>query len=62
VAEKGTEAAAATAVIMLARGLAPSHRTVVHFDRPFIYAVIDEATGVPLFLGTMDDPSLAVRD
>ena len=56
--EEGTEAAAVTEVIM-ARGCAmPENQPVeLHFDRPFAYAVIDLATGVPLFQGVMENPA-----
>jgi len=48
--EKGTEAAAATAVVM--RGTsAPGEQVNLVIDRPFIYAVRDVPTGTILFLG-----------
>jgi serine protease inhibitor len=53
--EKGTEAAAATAVVMEA-SLATE---VVHVDanRPFLFALRDMQTGAVLFLGQIIDPS-----
>ncbi|MGA2514483.1 MAG: serpin family protein [Candidatus Limnocylindrales bacterium] len=54
--EKGTEASAATAVVMVA-GLAPSNQVTLHVDRPFIFAVRDTSTGAILFLGRVVDPS-----
>ena len=54
--EKGTEASAATAVVMTA-GLAPSKQVTLHVDRPFIFAVRDTNTGAILFLGRVTDPS-----
>jgi len=54
--EKGTEAAAATAVVMTA-SLAPSKQVTLHVDRPFIFAVRDTNTGAILFLGRVADPS-----
>ena len=55
--EEGTEAAAATAVVMrTTSGLAGPVR-VVHADRPFLYVVYDVATRVPLFLGRVTDPT-----
>jgi serpin B len=54
--EKGTEASAATAVMMVA-GLAPSNQVTLHVDRPFIFAVRDTSTGAILFLGRVVDPS-----
>ena len=52
--EQGTEAAAATAVLMLRSmpGHAPPPFHIV-FDRPFLYAIRDSQTGVLLFLGAM---------
>jgi len=50
VTQKGTQAGAATAVVMTGSGLI-AEPMVVTLDRPFIYAIIDEATGLPLFLG-----------
>jgi serpin B len=56
--EKGTEAAAATAVeIAAAASLAPSNQVTLHVDRPFIFAVRDTNTGAILFLGRVSDPS-----
>jgi serpin B len=56
--EQGTEAAAATAVTMrpmaLRRGPEPIPLTV---DRPFLFAIYDTATGLPLFLGQVTRPS-----
>jgi serpin B len=54
--EKGTEAAAATAVVMRA-GAAPSEPFNIRFDRPFLFALRDTETGVVLFLGQVVDPS-----
>jgi serpin B len=56
--EAGTEAAAATAVVMEA-GAAPSadQPPVVTFDRPFLFAVRDTRTGAILFQGRVANPS-----
>ncbi len=53
--EAGTEAAAATGVVMLARGLP---RTPVTFraDRPFLFLIRDNVTGSILFMGQVVDP------
>jgi serpin B len=58
VAEKGTEAAAATAVIMGA-GSANAAPTGLEFDatRPFLYILRDQPTGAILFMGRVLDPS-----
>lgn len=51
---KGTKAAAATFVIMSV-GASPVQREikVVKLDRPFIYAIIHNETGIPVFVGTV---------
>lgn len=56
--EKGTEAAAATAVVMMrATAIAPKRQPVeVKVDRPFIYAIQHIPSGVCLFLGRVTDP------
>lgn len=53
--EKGTEAAAVTAVIMdAATAMPPDDLIVLRFDRPFVYGIVDLTHGTPLFLGTME--------
>lgn len=52
--EEGTEAAAATAVLLEDES-APLPVTV-SFDRPFLFAVYDEPTGQVLFLGRVSQP------
>ena len=47
---KGTKAAAATSAIMTNKSAAPNEATVV-LDRPYVYAIIDNATKVPIFIG-----------
>ncbi len=54
--EKGTEAAAATAVVMEA-GAAPTEPFNIRFDRPFLFALRDLETGAILFLGQVVDPT-----
>ena len=54
--EKGTEAAAATAVVMRA-GSAPAEPVTLRVDRPFLFALRDVPTGAILFLGRVGDPS-----
>lgn len=53
VGEKGTEAAAATAVeVKVASAMAESEKLFVfRADRPFIYSIVDDETGLILFLG-----------
>jgi serpin B len=55
--EHGTEAAAATAAAMRAMAAfrSPPPVTMV-VDRPFVFAIIDTATSLPLFLGQVSHP------
>ncbi len=55
--EKGTEAAAATAVEMRSGGepMMEEYEELI-LDRPFCYAIVDLERGVPLFLGTFERP------
>ena len=55
--EKGTEAAAATVVVMAATSSAES-RKVFRADHPFIFVIQEKATGNILFMGKVVDPSL----
>ena len=55
--ERGTEAAAATAVTMaLARAVFGGPPVEVVVDRPFLYAITEAGSGLPLFLGRVADP------
>ena len=57
VAEESTEAAAATAVAITARSLAKAVKPeTFRVDRPFLFYVVDEATGAILFQGRITDP------
>lgn len=53
--EKGTEAAAVTSVEIQFSGI-PNYDAVISFDRPFVYGIIDNASGTPLFLGLLETP------
>jgi serpin B len=57
--EDGTEAAAATAVIMKAsaRFMNTEPPVEVIVDRPFLFAITDTKSGLPLFLGRVTDPT-----
>ena len=52
----GTEAAAATAVTFQ-RSSIPPPPVYLTFNTPYMYAIIDTATGIPLFMGVVDNPS-----
>jgi serpin B len=54
--EAGTEAAAATAVIVGETSLPVTQHELV-LDRPFLYVIHDTAHGTPLFVGRVADPS-----
>jgi serpin B len=57
--EKGTEAAAATAVVMTLGGAPPTKReppVVFRADHPFLFLIRHDPTGAILFLGRVADP------
>ncbi|MBN1485662.1 MAG: serpin family protein [Chloroflexia bacterium] len=55
--EAGTEAAAATAVVM-ARKSGPAVEQEIRVDRPFLFLIRDRESGAILFLGHVLNPSL----
>lgn len=55
--EEGAEAAAATAVVMTRS--APEPPPVFRADHPFVFLIMDHATGSILFCGRVVDPSVA---
>jgi len=59
--EKGTEAAAATVVVMRAESAPanPVAPVVLDADRAFLFVVHDVDTATPLFIGRVDDPNAA---
>jgi len=57
--EKGTEAAAVTAVVFNESAEIPTRTPEVVFDRPFLFVVVDDTSGNVLFLGAVKDPSKA---
>ena len=56
--EQGTEAAAATAVVIrAAAAMRPPPAVTMVVDRPFLFAIVDGTTGLPLFLGQVSHPA-----
>jgi serine protease inhibitor len=54
--EKGTDAAAATAIVTEAGSAPPNERFSMTVDRPFFFAIEDRQTGAWLFVGSVYDP------
>lgn len=50
--EEGAEAAAATTVV-ISRASSP----VFHMTQPFFFAVMDDTTEVPIFMGVINNPN-----
>ncbi len=55
--EAGTEAAAATAIIVGATSAPVEEPIVLRFDRPFVFLVQHDATGSLLFAGVLENPA-----
>lgn len=52
----GTRAAAVTVVEVSPESAEePVEPKIVKLDRPFLYAIVDNATGLPIFIGTVND-------
>lgn len=53
---KGTEAAAVTAALMRCMSALPTEDEpiTITLDRPFIYAVVNNSTGIPVFMGVVN--------
>lgn len=55
--ERGTEAAAATGVVIRTRAaVRPLQPVTMVVDRPFLFAIVDTSTGLPVFLGQVIRP------
>lgn len=54
--EEGTEAAAATAVVMAETSAPIDEPVELTVDRPYLFWIVDEPTGAVLFLGRVLDP------
>lgn len=54
--ENGTKAAAVTAIEMSTESamMDPPEKKYVILDRPFVYAIVDTNTGIPIFIGTVN--------
>jgi serpin B len=55
--EEGTEAAAATIVLVHPVSAPLLEPVPVTLDRPFLYRIIDDRTGATLFIGQILDPT-----
>jgi len=55
--EERTEAAAATAVAMEGKSAEPPEPALFIADRPFVFLIVDRATGAILFMGRVMDPT-----
>ena len=51
--ELGTRAGAVTSVSINTASAALSEPKIVRLDRPFVFAIVDNATNLPLFIGTV---------
>ena len=56
--EKGTEAAAATAVGGVGGGLPSPPKRVFTADHPFLFLIVEKASGLVLFMGRVADPTV----
>jgi serpin B len=54
--EKGTEAAAATAVVVATKSAPPAPKHEFRADHPFVFVIRDHRTGSILFLGRVTNP------
>ncbi len=55
--EQGTEAAAATGIVMVtSMPLEPPKELIVRFDRPFMFSIVNKKTGLALFVGEVYKP------
>ena len=51
--EKGTRAAAVTAIVEKDAAMIQEEAKRVHLDRPFVYVIMDDETNLPIFIGTV---------
>jgi serpin B len=57
--EEGTRAAAVTAIVMKTSAAPFGNVKTVVLNRPFVYAIVDNATNLPVFIGTVNAPTKA---
>ena len=59
VSEEGTEAAAATAVVMTTESMAQSKPKIIEFNanKPFLFFIMDDSSGSILFMGKLENPN-----
>lgn len=55
--EEGTEAAASTAINFDVTSVQTDDILYLTFDSPYLYAIVDLDTGLPLFMGILDNPA-----
>lgn len=53
--ELGTEAASVASSTITMTSM-PEPKPLIDFNRPFVYGIIDKETGLPVFMGIMDNP------
>lgn len=56
--ETGTEAAAAT-LVEIGKTAVPGADIALDFNRPFLYGIVDQNTGMPVFIGILENPAAA---
>ena len=56
--EEGSEAAAATAVVMNLKAMREESKPVFRADRPFFFFIVHNATGSILFMGRLSNPTV----
>jgi len=59
--EEGTEAAAATGIVVATRAALPKPTPVFRADHPFVFLIRHNATGAILFLGRLSDPAVGAN-
>ena len=55
--EEGTEAAAATVIVIRPTVSIPMPPPIFKLDHPFVYSIVEKQTGTVLFLGMVNDPN-----